>query len=75
MSTSTEVFQLRRDKQLEKAYKLAIQLYNQEPNDEWVQKAYAWVLIDFIKIEIHDDINKAQSFFNQLQSINFLKGL
>lgn len=71
-NSSQKVFQLRKDKQLGDAYELAIKLYNEDPNNEWVQKAYAWVLIDIIKIEINNnDINKAQSFFNQLQSINF----
>lgn len=70
--SSQKVFQLRKEKQLGDAYALAIKLYNEEPNDEWVQKAYAWVLVDIIKIEINNNnINKAQSFFNQLQDINF----
>ena len=56
MSDSKKVFQLRRDKQLGDAYNLAIQLYNQEPNDEWIQKAYAWVLIDIVKIELNNDL-------------------
>jgi len=72
MSDSKEVFRLRKAKQLDEAYTLAIRLYDEDPNDEWIQKAYAWVLIDIIKIEINNDINKAQSFFNQLQSIDFL---
>ena len=73
MSDSREVFRLRREEQLTDAYELAVKLYSEEPNDEWIQKAYAWVLIDIIKIEINNhDINKAQSFFNQLQSIEFL---
>jgi len=72
MDDSKKVFQLRRDKQISDAYSLAIQLYNQEPYDEWVQKAYAWVLIDIVKIELNSDINKASTFFNQLQSINFV---
>ena len=71
-NSSQKVFQLRKEKQLGDAYELAIKLYNEEPNDEWIQKAYAWVLIDIIKIEINNnDINIAQSFFNQLQAINF----
>lgn len=71
MSDSKKVFQLRRDKQIGDAYNLAIKLYNQEPYDEWIQKAYAWVLIDIVKIELKNDINKASTFFNQLQSIDF----
>jgi len=71
-NSSQKVFQLRKEKQLGDAYELAIKLYNEEPNDEWIQKAYAWVLVDIIKIEINNNnTHKAQSFFNQLQNINF----
>ncbi len=71
-NSSQKVFQLRKEKQLGNAYELAVKLYNKEPNDEWIQKAYAWVLIDIIKIEINNNnASKAQSFFNQLQSIDF----
>lgn len=71
-NSSQKVFQLRKEKQLGDAYELAIKLYNEKPNDEWIQKAYAWVLVDIIKIEINNNnTNKAQSFFNQLQAINF----
>ncbi len=72
MSDSKKVFQLRKDKQLSDAYNLAIDLYHREPNDEWIQKSYAWVLIDIVKIELNNDINKASAFFNQLQSIDFV---
>lgn len=72
MSNSKEVFRLRKAKQLGDAYSLAIKLFSEEPNDEWIQKAYAWVLIDIVKIEINNNnIEKAQFFFNQLQSIDF----
>ena len=70
--SSQKVFLLRKEQKLSEAYSLAISLYNEDPNDEWIQKAYAWVLIDIVKIEINSDLNKAKSFFNQLQSINFL---
>ena len=71
-NSSQKVFQLRKEKQLGDAHTLAVKLYNEDPRDEWVQKAYAWVLVDIIKLEINNnDINKAQSFFNQLQSIDF----
>lgn len=70
--TTKKVFELRKNKQLNDAYKIALQLYNTEPNDEWTQKAYAWVLIDIIKIEATKDIDLAKRFFNQLNSINFV---
>lgn len=70
--TTKKVFELRKNKQLNDAYKIALQLYNTEPNDEWTQKAYAWVLIDIIKIEAIKNIDLAKRFFNQLNSINFV---
>ncbi len=74
MSDSREVFRLKREKKLGDAYTLALRLYNEDPSDEWIQKAYAWVLIDIVKIEINNNnTTKAQSFFNQLQSIDFYK--
>jgi len=72
MSDSKKVFELRREKKLGEAYNLAIKLYNQEPYDEWVQKAYAWVLIDIVKEELYRDTNNAQAFFYQLESIDFV---
>ncbi|MEA2019831.1 MAG: hypothetical protein U9N59_15475, partial [Campylobacterota bacterium] len=72
MSDSKEVFKLRKEKQLGDAYTLALKLYNEDSSDEWIQKAYAWVLIDIVKIEINNNnTTKAQLFFNQLQSIDF----
>ena len=49
--TTKKVFELRKNKQLSDAYKIASHLFTNDPNDEWTQKAYAWVLIDIIKIE------------------------
>lgn len=72
--TSKKVFELRKNKQLSDAYSLALKLIEEDSNDEWTQKAYAWVLIDIIKIEIgKNNLNQANQFFNQLNSINFYK--
>ena len=43
-NSSQKVFQLRKSGQLVDAYNLAIKLYNQDPNDDWIQKAYAWAI-------------------------------
>lgn len=71
--TTKKVFELRKNKQLDEAYKIAIYLFNADPHDEWTQKAYAWVLIDIIKIESTKNLDLAKNFFNQLNSINFVK--
>lgn len=70
--TTKKVFELRKNKQLGDAYKIALHLYNSEPNDEWNQKAYAWVLIDIIKIESTKNLDLVRNFFDQLNSINFV---
>ena len=37
---------------LNNALSFARNLYSEEPYDEWVQKAFAWVLIDLCKYHI-----------------------
>ena len=48
-NSSRQVFQLRKTGQLKAAYELGLKLYNEQPEDEWIQRAYAWVLTDIIK--------------------------
>ncbi len=47
--TSKEVFSERKNGNIQKAYEMACQLIEHNPNDEWNQKALAWCLIDLIK--------------------------
>lgn len=70
--TTKEIFELRKNKRLSDAYKIALQLFNKDPNDEWTQKAYAWVLIDIIKVESTKNPDLAKNFFNKLNAINFV---
>jgi len=72
-NSSQKVFQLRKEKKLNAAYDLAIKLYNENPNDGWVQKAYAWVLIDIVKLELVNDLNNACAFYEQLLAIKFVE--
>lgn len=69
-NSSQQVFALRKSGQLQEAYSLAVKLYNQHPEDEWIKKAYSWVLIDIIKNEIKSNSGNANSFFDQLLSID-----
>ncbi|MBT3298890.1 hypothetical protein HN385_08200 [archaeon] len=69
-NSSQQVFALRKSGQLQEAYSLAVKLYNQDPEDEWIKKSYAWVLIDIIKIEIKNNSGKANSIFDQLLSMD-----
>lgn len=67
---SKKIFELRRSGQLQEAYILGIKLFELHPEDEWIQKAYAWVLIDIIKNEIKGNSGNANSSFSKLLSIN-----
>lgn len=47
--SSKDVFLERKNGDLQKAYEMACQLVEHNPNDEWNQKALAWCLISLIK--------------------------
>ncbi len=71
MSTSKEVFALRKSGQLNEAYQLACELMKKSERDEWDIKAFAWCIIDLVK---RDSKNKStqnfQYFKQQLESID-----
>ena len=71
-NSSQKVFLLRKEKNLSAAYDLAIKLYNENQNDGWVQKAYAWVLIDIVKLELIGNLDNACTFYEQLLAIKFV---
>ncbi|MCB5224642.1 MAG: hypothetical protein WCY21_05945 [Candidatus Cloacimonadaceae bacterium] len=50
MDTKT-VFKLRKEGKIEEAYKLAKELHDAKPDDEWTNKAFFYTLYDKIKIE------------------------
>jgi hypothetical protein len=57
---------------LNKALNIAKKLYMEEPNDEWIQKAFAWVLIDLCKYFIEDNnLTQAGNCFKELNTIDF----
>lgn len=57
---------------LTEALNLAQRLFSSEPYDDWVQKAFAYTLIDLSKYNIDNkNINQAGVYFNQLLSIDF----
>jgi len=79
---SKTVFELRKEaKNLEgisklnkliEALNIAQELFTGKPYDEWIQKAFAYTLIDLSKYYISNkDINQALIYYNQLLSINF----
>ena len=57
---------------LTEALNLAKRLFLSEPYDNWIQKAFAYTLIDLSKYYIaNKNINQAGIYFNQLLSIDF----
>ncbi|MGJ1264502.1 DUF7017 domain-containing protein [Sphingobacterium spiritivorum] len=57
---------------LTEALNLAQRLFSAEPYDQWIQKAFAYTLIDLSKYYItNKNINQAGVYFNQLLSIDF----
>jgi len=57
---------------LNEALQIVNNLYQSEPDDEWNQKAFAWVLIDLCKYYIPvNKMNQALIHFNQLNAIQF----
>ena len=57
---------------LNKALYTARNLYSEDSFDEWIQKAYSWVLIDLCKHHIEGrNLNQAATYFNEVNTIDF----
>ena len=77
-NSSQYVFELRREKKLLEAYNLALKLYDEDPNDEWIERAYLWTLVDIVKQKISPSspppislpTGDKQIYFDKLLSIN-----
>jgi len=79
---SKTVFELRKESQnlsgieklnkLNNALNISRELYSVDSSDEWVQKAFAWVLIDLCKFYVAErNLNQAGICYNELNSIDF----
>ncbi|WP_447637721.1 tetratricopeptide repeat protein [Flavobacterium microcysteis] len=79
---SKTIFELRKESQnlsgIEKLNKLngalsiARNLYSKQPYDEWIKKAFAWVLIDLCKYYLSEiNLNQAGVYYNELITIDF----
>lgn len=49
MKPSQQITAARRNGRLQEAYQLSVDFLAETPNDRWVQGAFGWVLIDFVK--------------------------
>ncbi len=79
---SKTVFDLRKEAQslsgieklnkLNNALNISRNLYLEDSSDEWIQKAFAWVLIDLCKYYIAErNLNQAAVCYNELITIDF----
>lgn len=79
---SNTVFELRKEakelnginkvNKLNEALQISINLYELAPYDEWIQKAFAWILIDLCKYYISvNNLNQGVKHYQQLNSIEF----
>lgn len=70
MTKSQEVFAKRKAGQIDEAYRMALELVNENENDEWNLKALAWCLIDLIKRDSQANCQThLANYAHQLQSI------
>jgi len=70
MSSSKEVFALRKEGSLDEAYAMALEVIEVDPNDEWNIKAIAWCLYDLTKRSVsQSDYVTAKTYVDQLENI------
>lgn len=69
---TAQVYQLRRDGEIDQAYQLARRLHQRDLNDDDASKAYAWTLIDLCKRYIaNNDLQSARPYSDELSSLEF----
>ena len=66
------VYALRKEGKIDQAYHYALQVYEHNPADEDIKKAYAWTLIDLCKREhANGNIQSAQEWMSILSGLDF----
>ena len=66
MYDSKQITQLRKSGRLKEAFDLAKRLLNDNPYDEYILNAYAWVLYSIVKLESTRNLSLANNFFSEL---------
>lgn len=71
MTTSKEVFALRKEGLLDEAYSKSLELIADNPNDDWNKKAFAWCLYDQIKRSVsQNDYVSAITYCEKFESLS-----
>ena len=69
---TSQVYSLRKEGNIDQAYQCALRLYENNPRDEDIKKAYAWTLIDLCKREhANGNIQMAQEWMSKLSGLDF----
>lgn len=69
---TSQVYSLRKEGNIDQAYQCALRLYDNDPDDEDIKKAYAWTLIDLCKREhANGNLPMAQEWMSKLSDLNF----
>lgn len=69
---TSQVYSLRKEGKIDQAYQCASKLYENNPGDEDIKKAYAWTLIDLCKREhANGNLSMAQEWMSKLSSLDF----
>lgn len=69
---TAKVYSLRKEGEIDQAYQYASKLYDNNPSDEDIKKAYAWTLIDLCKREhANGNLPMAQEWMSKLSSLDF----
>lgn len=71
MPVTREIFSLRKAGNIEEAYALAVEAYAEAPADEWVIKAYGWVLYDKLKAALQNPKQEViQQLVQEIETLN-----
>lgn len=69
---TSQVYSLRKEGNIDQAYQCALKLYDNNPGDEDIKKAYAWTLIDLCKREhANGNLPMAQEWMAKLSNLDF----
>ena len=69
---TAKVYQLRKAGEIDKAYEVAKRLHESSLEDDDINKAYAWTLIDLCKRYIaQGDLKSAQAYSDELSNLSF----
>ena len=69
---TAQIYALRKEGRLEDAHQIAVELYEQDSDDDDIKKAFSWVLIDLCKKCVSEEnLIQGKIHFKQLSLFEF----